>query len=168
MINALILMVLFPVLCMYSCFSDMFAMRISNHVCMAILGLFVVFVIASGMPFAVAGWHLLAGLIVLSISFGLFAFGWIGGGDAKLVAAIAVWTGFDQLWEYLAISSLLGGVLTLALLAVRAHPLPAFALGQTWISRLHNRKTGVPYGMALGVTALLILPHSTVWQYALS
>jgi prepilin peptidase CpaA len=167
MLNSIILLVVLPVLCMYSCFSDMFAMRISNRVCLAILVLFGVFVIASGMPMAVAGWHLLAGLVVLLVSFSLFATGWIGGGDAKLVAAIAVWTGFGQLIDYLAVSSLLGGALTLALLMARSYPLPAFAVRQAWISRLHDRETGVPYGMSLGVTAVLILPFSSVWQYAL-
>ncbi len=167
MLSAIILTAVLPALCIYSCFSDMFSMRISNQVCLAILGLFGVFVLVSGMPLMDAGWHLLAGLIVLVVSFGLFAAGWIGGGDAKLVAVIAVWTGFGQLWEYLAISSALGGALTIALLLVRSRPLPAFALRQSWMFRLHDKKAGVPYGMALGATALFVLPHSSVWRFAL-
>jgi prepilin peptidase CpaA len=162
-ITSSILLVLVPALCTYACFTDMFAMRISNRVCLAILALFGVFAIVSGMPLALAGWHLLAGLIVLCVSFALFASGWIGGGDAKLVAAISVWIGFGQLWEYIAISSVLGGFLTMAILAMRSHPLPAFAANQPWVMRLHDKKSGVPYGIALGVTALIIWPHSSFW-----
>jgi prepilin peptidase CpaA len=163
MITSSILLVLVPVLCAYSCFSDMFSMRISNRTCLAILALFGVFALASGMPLALVGWHLLAGLLVLCISFALFAGGWIGGGDAKLVTVLSVWIGFGQLWEYIAISSVLGGFLTVAILAARSHPLPAFAARQPWIQRLHDKKSGVPYGIALGVTALILWPHSSFW-----
>jgi prepilin peptidase CpaA len=164
MINSAILLVILPVLCSYACFSDMFSMRISNRISLAIVGLFGVFALTSGMALHDAGWHLLAGFLVLCVSFGLFATGWIGGGDAKLVAALSVWFGFGQLWEYIAVSSILGGFLTLALLFLRAQPLPLFAMSQDWILRLHDRKTGIPYGIALGVTALMIWPHSVVWQ----
>ena len=44
----------------------------------------------------------------------LLRLGWIGGGDAKIAAATALWFGFDQLFPYLAVASLLGGLLTLA------------------------------------------------------
>jgi prepilin peptidase CpaA len=154
-----IILVLVPVLCTYACFSDMFSMRISNRVCLSILALFGAFAVLTGMPLATAGWHLLAGSIVLCVSFLLFASGWIGGGDAKLVAAISVWIGFSQLWEYIAISSVLGGFLTLALLSARSHPLPAFAVSQPWALRLHDKKSGIPYGIALGVTALIMWPQ---------
>jgi prepilin peptidase CpaA len=163
MVTSSIVLGLVPALCAYACFTDMFAMRISNRVCLAILALFVVFIFFSGMPLALAGWHLLAGFIVLCISFALFTFGWIGGGDAKLVAAISVWIGFSQLWDYIALSSVLGGFLTLALLMLRNHPLPAFAVKQPWIVRLHDKKSGIPYGIALGVTALILWPHNSFW-----
>jgi prepilin peptidase CpaA len=167
MITTSILLVLVPALCAYACFTDMFAMRISNRVCLAILALFGVFALSSGMPLALVGSHLLAGLVVLCISFALFAFGWIGGGDAKLVAAISVWIGFSQLWEYVALSSVLGGFLTLSILAIRKHPLPAFAANQPWVMRLHDKKSGIPYGIALGITALIMWPHSSFWAVVL-
>jgi prepilin peptidase CpaA len=159
MIVSLILMILVPALCAYSCFSDLFEMRISNRTCLSILALFGVFAAVTAMPLAVVGWHLLAGILVLLVSFTLFATGYIGGGDAKLVAAISVWVGFSQLWEYIAISSVIGGFLTLAIVAVRSHPLPAFAAGQPWMMRLHDKQSGVPYGIALGLTALIMWPH---------
>ena len=55
----------------------------------------------TGMPLPVIGLHFGAAFIVLAIGFGCFAMGWIGGGDAKLAAAIALWFGFDYLLEYL-------------------------------------------------------------------
>ena len=51
--------------------------------------------------------------------------GWIGGGDAKLAAATALWFGFDHLLDYLLYASLFGGALTLVLLQFRQWPLPS-------------------------------------------
>ena len=53
--------------------------------------------------------------------------GWIGGGDAKLAAATALWFGFDFLLDYLVYASLFGGVLTLVLIQFRRLPLPGAA-----------------------------------------
>ena len=39
--------------------------------------------------------HVGAGALMLLVGFGLFAFGWFGGGDAKLMAAVGLWVGFD-------------------------------------------------------------------------
>ncbi len=74
--------------------------------------------------------HSAAAFVVLAISFSMFAAGWIGGGDAKLVAAIALWLGFDQLFSFLILASIFGGLLTVSLLMVRRYALPACLLGQ--------------------------------------
>ena len=113
-IQQAILLAGMPMLIVYACFSDLFRMTISNRLCLAIAAMFIVYALLVGMPTGQFFNHLLAGAAVLAFSFALFAFGWIGGGDAKFVAVLAIWLGFGQLWEYLAISSLLGGALTLA------------------------------------------------------
>ena len=79
------------------------------------------------MPLAEIGMHVGAAAAVLVVSFIFFARGWIGGGDAKLAAATALWLGFDQLLNYLIFASLFGGLLTLAILRFRLMPLPACA-----------------------------------------
>ena len=61
------------------------------------------------MPLALIASHAGAGALVLVIAFACFAFGWIGGGDAKLAAAAALWFGFDHLLDYLVYASLFGG-----------------------------------------------------------
>ena len=106
-------------------------------------------------------------MLVLAISFGLFAFGWIGGGDAKLAAATSLWFGFGYLIDYFFLASILGGAMALFLLAVRRYPLPISLVGTHWIERLHSAKTGIPYGIALAAAALFIYPH-TVFMRALA
>jgi prepilin peptidase CpaA len=100
------------------------------------------------------------------VAFCFFACGWIGGGDAKLAAATALWMGFPFLVEYLVYAGLLGGLLTLAMLQYRSLPLPATIARQDWALRLHSRDGGVPYGIALAASALMVYPH-TVWMIPL-
>ena len=68
-----------------------------------------------------------AAVTVLAVTFVFFARGWIGGGDAKLAAATALWLGFDHLVAYLLYASIFGGVLTLAMIQFRLMPLPQAA-----------------------------------------
>jgi prepilin peptidase CpaA len=103
----------------------------------------------------------------LAVGFTLFAFGFIGGGDVKLFAAVALWLGFDRdLMNYMLIASLLGGALTLALLVLRQVPLPARLTGQSWLLRLHDQRAGIPYGVALAAGAFLILPQTEIFRLA--
>jgi prepilin peptidase CpaA len=162
------LLLVFPALMAYAAASDLFTMTIPNRLSLALVAGFAVFAIASGLPGQAILLHLGAGAAVLGVSFALFAFGWIGGGDAKLAAATALWLGFDILVQYLFIASIAGGVLTIAVLFLRELPLPAFAARWPWLSRLHEPKTGVPYGIALAAAALFVYPQTAIWGAALA
>jgi prepilin peptidase CpaA len=154
---------LFPTLMAFAAFSDLFTMTISNRVSLLLIAGFFVMALLIGMSGADVLSHLGAGLIVLAVTFTLFACGWIGGGDAKLAAATALWLGFEPLLSYLLYASILGGVLTLAILRYRLMPLPAVLAGQDWAIRLHRADAGVPYGIALAAGALAVYPY-TVWM----
>src|SRR3954463_1294560 len=151
-------LLLFPALMAFAASSDLLTMTISNRVSLILVGSFFVLAIWSGMPLANIGMHAGAALAVLAVTFTFFACGWIGGGDAKLAAATALWLGFDQLVNYLTIASLLGGILTLLIMRFRLMPLPALLANQEWAKRLHRMDAGVPYGIALAIAAL--------WVYA--
>ncbi|MEZ5786370.1 MAG: prepilin peptidase [Xanthobacteraceae bacterium] len=156
-------LVLFPALMAFAASSDLVSMTISNRLSILIAAGFAVLAVSTGMPLADALSHLGAGTLVLVIAFGFFALGWIGGGDAKLAAATALWFGFGHLFEYLAYAAILGGALTLVLLEFRKYCLPAFMTRQAWIERLHRIDSGIPYGIALAAAALLVYP-STAWM----
>jgi prepilin peptidase CpaA len=158
-------LLLFPALMAFAASSDLLTMTISNRLSLALAGGFLLLAIVTGMSPTVIGMHLVAGMLVLSVSFGFFSQGWIGGGDAKLAAATALWFGFDYLLDYLIYASLFGGVLTLMLIQFRKLPLPAVLARQTWILRLHEHGAGIPYGIALAAAALTVYPH-TGWMPA--
>jgi len=156
-------LLLFPAMMAFAASSDLFTMTISNRVSLILVGAFFALALMTGMPLAEIGMHVAAALAVLVVTFVFFARGWIGGGDAKLAAATALWLGFDQLLNYLVIASLIGGVLTLLILRFRLMPLPAFLAEQDWAKRLHRMDTGIPYGIALALAALAIYPE-TPWM----
>lgn len=161
-------LVFFPLLMIWAAVSDMLTMTISNRISIALLALYLLMAFFTGQAWVDIGYHLLCGVTVLSITFMMFAFGWIGGGDAKLAAAIAVWFGFTDIMAYAMISAVFGGVLTLALLQLRRWPLPALLLKQQWLVRLHSPETGVPYGMALAAAGLFLYPETKIWLSAIA
>ncbi|MGB3447807.1 MAG: prepilin peptidase [Xanthobacteraceae bacterium] len=162
MILDLLRLLLFPTLMAFAASSDLLTMTISNRVSLLLIAGFFVLAIASGMGVIEIGLHIAAGAAVLAMAFTCFAMGWIGGGDAKVAAATALWFGFDHLLTYLIYASLFGGVLTLMLLEFRRWPIPYALTGQQWLLRLHHKESGIPYGIALAAGALMIYPE-TAW-----
>lgn len=164
MIVSTLAVMVFPLLMALAASSDLLTMRISNLlVGVLVLGFFVV-ALAVGLPLEQIGIHVLVGIAVLAVGFTFFAFGWIGGGDAKLAAATTMWLGLSTMLPYLIYAALLGGALTLLLLAVRRWPLPAVLAKVQWIDRLHDTKTGVPYGIALAVAGILVYSDTAIFH----
>lgn len=164
---SIVLLVVFPFLMAYAASSDLLTMLIPNRISLALVAGFAVLAATAGMGWTEIGSHAFAGALTLCATFTLFAFGVIGGGDAKLAAATALWLGLGHLAEYLILASVLGGGLTLALLAARSQPLP-FVLGRfPFALHLHDRKTGVPYGIALAAAGLVVLPETPLWARVL-
>jgi prepilin peptidase CpaA len=155
-------LMLVPALMAFAAASDLFTMTISNRVSLALVAGFLVLALLGGMGLYDIALHVAAGLTVLVIAFACFAMGWVGGGDAKVAAAAALWFGFGHLMNYLLYASLFGGALTLLLLQFRQWPLPYALAGQIWLMRLHAKESGIPYGIALAIGALMIYPE-TEW-----
>ena len=163
MLSDAIRLLLFPAMMAFAACSDLVSMTISNRISLTLVAGFFVLAFMSGMSPNDVLSHVGAALTVLAFTFVFFARGWIGGGDAKLAAAIALWFGFEHLMTYLLYASLFGGLLTLVIMRFRIMPLPAALAEQEWIKRLHRIDGGVPYGIALAAAALLIYPD-TGWM----
>jgi prepilin peptidase CpaA len=166
MLTEAISLTLFPAMMAFAASSDLLTMTIANRVSLALVGGFVILAALSGMSGVDMAIHAGAAAAVLVAAFICFARGWIGGGDAKLAAATALWLGFSHLFDYLVYASLLGGALTLLIVQFRHMPLPQMLAGRDWAERLHRQGGGVPYGIALAAAALLVYPQ-TEWMTAL-
>lgn len=161
------LLVVFPFLMAFAAANDLLTMLIPNRISVLLIAAFAAVAATGLLSWGEIGAHVGAGALVLAVTFTLFAFGVIGGGDAKLAAATALWLGMDHLPDYLLIAALAGGALTLGLLAARAQPLPHAVARLPFALHLHDAKTGIPYGIALAAAALVVLPETLLWTRAL-
>lgn len=158
MVLELAIVCLFPWAMAFGGTMDMFTMTIPNRISVIMVVGFLA--LSPFMGLGLEGFlsHIGAGVAMLAVGIAMFSMGWLGGGDAKLFAAGALWVGFDQLLEFTFYITLAGGALTLLLLKFRQtipHPL---IVKQPWAMHLHNPRTGVPYGIAIAVAALLVYP----------
>jgi prepilin peptidase CpaA len=164
-----VIFVVFPFAMVFAALSDLFTMTIANRVSLLLLATFAIMAPVSGMDMQTFAMHFAAGGAVLLVTFTGFALGKVGGGDAKLATAIAVWCGWSPvLVEFLAWSAIFGGWLTLGLLSYRG-TLISDVIGSrfAFMARLSRNDVGVPYGIALGAGGLFVSNQLPLMQWAL-
>ncbi|MHA1598564.1 MAG: A24 family peptidase [Alphaproteobacteria bacterium] len=142
---------IFLTLLAFAALGDIATYKIPNRITLAIAALYPVYVLAS--PVTV-DWlsGLMVGGVVLGVGFTLFAFKVFGGGDIKMMAATSLWAGPVLIADFLIITALAGGLISLFWIS----PLrPGLALavdrfnGQVKSSTLSA--TMIPYGLAVAV-----------------
>lgn len=101
--------------------------------------------------------HIGACLSVLVVGLGLFYFRIFGGGDIKLLAAVALWIGFSrELIVFLLVAGVAGGALTLLLLALRAGLTMVPIAFPAYTPTALQVGSPVPYGVAVVIGALWV------------
>jgi prepilin peptidase CpaA len=154
-------------------FTDLARYRIPNVIVGAVVTAFVIGAVFN-LSWPALAWSVAAGVGMFLLGAGLFAFGLFGGGDVKLIAAMALWTGFADLPRFLFVMSVAGGLLGAIWLVRRRLRRPAAAAGAPASNgapsiRLPNR---IPYGVAIALAGLdffVVSPHSPlmhVWPWA--
>jgi prepilin peptidase CpaA len=156
------LLLTFPALMAFAGSIDLLTMTIPNRVSLALVAVFPLAAGLIGLDWVALASHLGAGALMLVVGIAMFARGWLGGGDAKLLAATALWVGFDHLVPYILVAGMAGGVLAVVILMYRSIMPPLWLARQEWALRLHGARTGIPYGIALAAAGLHIYP-STGW-----
>jgi len=156
----LLIITIFPAAMALAAATDLFSMTVPNWISLLLIVGFAVLAPLVGLGWSDAGLHVALALAALVVTFAMFSFGWIGGGDAKLFAATCLWLGPEGVLLYAVYAALLGGLLTVVILGLRSVPLPAALSSQGWLMRLHSPKEGVPYGIALAAAGLLVYPDT--------
>jgi prepilin peptidase CpaA len=141
---------------------DVATLTIPNWLSLALVGLFPAAGILAGFGPAEWMWHLSVGFAALCCGIAVFAFGFAGGGDAKLFAAGALYMGLSGIGPFVFAVALAGGALVVCLLVLRRIPLPVALISRPWIARLYQKGQGVPYGVAIAAGALMVLPETHV------
>ncbi|RUP09373.1 prepilin peptidase [Hyphomicrobium sp.] len=153
----------FPVAMAFAAANDLFTMKIPNKISLALVGGFVAVAVLTRMPLETFGTNLAIGFAILGVTFVLFSLNFLGGGDAKLIAAGSIWIGANDIIEYLVFVAVFGGVLSLAILGYRNwFPAQSFAL-PGWAQRLHVHSGPIPYGIAIAAGALAVFPMTDIF-----
>lgn len=137
--------------------SDAARFRIPNLACLALLLVFPLYVYTA--PTSVPwGYHILTFGLILLVGYQLFARGYAGAGDIKLLAAVGLWAGPTYWPHFIFITAITGGILSLGIgiLTLLRHKLSKSK------KKVSLSKTPIPYGVAIavgGLCTLALLSH---------
>jgi prepilin peptidase CpaA len=141
-------------LLLYVAVIDIATREIRNGICLVLALLGIASQLASPMHVAES---LIVAAILLLLLIVIYQRGWIGGGDVKLLVALAIGLPLMGVVQLLTITALAGGVLALAHLMMRLLPYPQLApAGSSLVRRVYAierwrnlRHAPLPYGVAI-------------------
>ena len=154
------LLMVFPALVIAAAVKDLTTFTIPNWIAAGLVAGFAAFALEAGLPWQVVAADAAVGFAALVAGMAMFALRWVGGGDAKLFAAAALWLGLAPAVTYLFYTAFAGGLLALTLLGLRSAP--ARAVLPAWFARLTEPGGAAPYGVAIAVGALAAFPQSAL------
>jgi len=163
MLIPLLFCLIFPVCLLWAAVSDLRSMTIPNRLSLILILGFFPAALLLGLPLMTILQHMGIGLAFLVLGFTLFAFKFLGGGDAKLIAATALWFPLDGSLVFLAYTALLGGAFTLLLLLARQFLQIYTPTMPVWLQTLLKPKGDLPYGVAICAGGLLSMSHSDLY-----
>jgi prepilin peptidase CpaA len=160
------LLMTFPALVIVAALRDATSMTIPNWISLALIAAFIPAAFATGLTLSETAVCLGMAVGALAAGVAMFALRWIGGGDAKLFAAAALWLGAPGALPFLVWTALAGGLLSLALIGARRLD-RVWAAGfarPAWVERLLRPEGDIPYGIAIAAGALMAFTRSPMVQ----
>jgi prepilin peptidase CpaA len=141
-------------LLLYVATIDVATRLIPNEICVALALLGIAGQLASPMQI---GQSLIVAVILFLLLLMIYARGWIGGGDVKLLVALAIGLPLTGVVQLLTITALAGGVLAMVHVMMRLLPSPRLAPAGSSLARRvyaierwrHLRHAPLPYGVAI-------------------
>lgn len=154
----------FPAALLVAAANDIYEFKIPNWISITLVCAYPIAGMAVGAPPSIVIEGLLIGAGALALGFALFAGKIVGGGDAKLFAAITPWVGVGALGAFLLYTAIAGFVLAIIMGTFRTLPvLPIYARAP-WLIELHERSKDLPYAVALGAGGLLSFSQTPFFQ----
>ena len=164
----LALLSVFPALALHAALHDFRHYRIPNWLNLAIVGAFFPVAWLAGMPWDVFIWHLAAFGVVLATMFAVFMLlpaSKFGGGDAKMIAAVAIWIDWNHLLEFGIMTALAGGVLAAIMWLWRVLQIEygVWMQGDSTLRKVMSYNVKLPYGAAIAAGGIYAYTLSW-WQ----
>ena len=159
-IITLIMTLIVFVLTLLSCISDVRSMRIANWYSLAIVGCFVPAWLATPELFHSIAQQAGALGLMFAVTYIMFSYGMMGGGDSKYASALALWIGLKGLMPFMFYMALMGGVVGLATLFIRKYKPFKNPPEGSWMEQAQAEKNVVPYGVAISFGAWAAFFHT--------
>ncbi|MEL6789394.1 MAG: prepilin peptidase [Pseudomonadota bacterium] len=163
---AYLILAVFPAALIAAAINDITSFKIPNWISVLLISAFPVAAVATGTDFSFLWQGALLAVGMLIVGFALFAFKIAGGGDGKLLAAVAPWVGFEFLMPFLMVTALAGGAMAIAILMFRQSPIMPFYGRVPWLMEIHQSKSGIPYGVAIAVGGLTTFSETALFSAA--
>lgn len=161
----LVFTAVFPLLVIVAALKDLTTFTIPNWISIALVAAFYPVALLLHAPPGLIGMCTLVGAGALLVGMAMFALNWIGGGDAKVLAAAALWVGWPAVLPFVLATAVAGGALAVLLVQMRSTLLrPWFERGPPWVVRLATEGGDAPYGVAICIGALYALPQSALFH----
>ncbi|NQU60201.1 MAG: prepilin peptidase [Rhodospirillales bacterium] len=153
----------YPLALAYAVVSDSRRLIIPNGACIVIAAAFLSAALAGGFGLTLMAWHFGVGAGLFGVGLFLFSQRIMGGGDVKLLAAVGIWVGWGDLWPFLYLTAILGGGLALCIFfAGRLGKIFPFLTSIAWMQEDAGKKQPIPYGVAIGLAAIIMFSKSPV------
>jgi prepilin peptidase CpaA len=153
---------LFPAVLLAGAVNDLRRYEIPNWLPALLAAGFVVLAVGTGMAWSDIAWSFAVAALTLAAGFVLFILRALGGGDTKLMAAAALWTGSDQILVFVLATAIFGGAMALCLLVYRRLPVPSALSRNAILKRLHDADGPIPYAVPIAAAGLLVYPKLPV------
>ena len=157
---------LLPILAIVAALQDLTSYTIPHWISLALVAGFGLLAATAGLSLTTLELHVAAGVLALFAGMAMFALGWIGGGDAKLLAACCLWFGWPGGQLFLLDTALAGGAFAFLLLVARGQLVrPYLPVHSGWVGRLITPGEPAPYGVAIALGALIAFPSSELLRF---
>lgn len=156
----LLILAAMPALVIVGGLRDLTSMKIPNWISGLLVVLFFPAALVIGLPPITVATHIGLAFLALCAGAGMFALRWIGGGDAKLMAASCLWLGLSGSGMFLLYTGLMGGLFCMILMFARSYSRPFLFGAPSWIVQLMEPRGDIPYGVAIAAGALMAYPAS--------
>jgi prepilin peptidase CpaA len=129
----------FPVVMILAMVADFRTLEIPDRLSLALAAAYPLAALSAGSSRQTILWSFALGGLMLLAAIVMFALRIMGGGGGKLLTATALWTGQEQLVAFLLLTTLAGGILTIALLLYRHLPPASQLAGIAALRQLHKK-----------------------------
>jgi prepilin peptidase CpaA len=166
MIITIALFLVFTACMVMAAYKDAMTFTIPNWISLALIGAFIISIPFTWQGVSVLVEHLLVGLTFFAAGFALFAFGKLGGGDAKLMAATGLWWTWPDTIMYV-FSTTISGLILAVVIILGRNFIPVRLLTAPWTYKIFKEEKNMPYGLALAAGGIITLLQSNIYLHAI-